>query len=242
MSAGPAPAPRAPRLDGRRKRLGIGVVGFGWLGRAHSRSLARIPTLFAQRSFDPVLVACSDVGAGRRSGCRELVRLRPRLRGLARGGGGPRCRGRLRRRAQHAPRRGGAGSRGDGQAGVLREAGRRPARGRGGRCGGGARGRGDERRGLQLPLGAAGPVRARTDRLRGAGGDHQLPRALLLHVRRRPARRQLVALSSRGGRLRGDERSAQPRRRSRPYAAGADHAPDRHAWPPISPSGPSRPT
>jgi predicted dehydrogenase len=37
------------------------VVGFGWLGRAHSRSLARIPTLFAERSFDPVLVACSDV-------------------------------------------------------------------------------------------------------------------------------------------------------------------------------------
>lgn len=44
-----------------RRTLGVGVVGFGWLGRAHSRSLARIPTLFAQRSFDPVLVACSDV-------------------------------------------------------------------------------------------------------------------------------------------------------------------------------------
>lgn len=43
-----------------RKRIGVGVVGFGWLGHAHSRSLLRIPTLFSQRSYDPVLVACSD--------------------------------------------------------------------------------------------------------------------------------------------------------------------------------------
>jgi predicted dehydrogenase len=65
VSAAAAPASAAsvgPR-SGRRP-LGIGVVGFGWLGRAHSRSLARIPTLFAQRSFDPVLVACSDVVPG----------------------------------------------------------------------------------------------------------------------------------------------------------------------------------
>jgi predicted dehydrogenase len=43
-----------------RRRLGVGVIGFGWLGQAHSRSMLRIPTLFAQREFDPVLVACSD--------------------------------------------------------------------------------------------------------------------------------------------------------------------------------------
>jgi predicted dehydrogenase len=43
-----------------RRRLGVGVIGFGWLGQAHSRSLLRIPTLFADRSYDPVLVACSD--------------------------------------------------------------------------------------------------------------------------------------------------------------------------------------
>jgi predicted dehydrogenase len=36
------------------------VIGFGWLGQAHSRSLMRIPTLFPDRSYDPVLVACSD--------------------------------------------------------------------------------------------------------------------------------------------------------------------------------------
>jgi predicted dehydrogenase len=45
---------------GARKRIGVGVIGFGWLGHAHSRSLLRIPTLFGARSYDPVLVACSD--------------------------------------------------------------------------------------------------------------------------------------------------------------------------------------
>lgn len=43
-----------------RRRLGVGVIGFGWLGQAHSRSLIRIPTLFTRRSYDPVLVACAD--------------------------------------------------------------------------------------------------------------------------------------------------------------------------------------
>jgi predicted dehydrogenase len=42
------------------RRIGVGVIGFGWLGQAHSRSLARIPMLFAQRSYEPRLVACSD--------------------------------------------------------------------------------------------------------------------------------------------------------------------------------------
>ena len=43
-----------------RRRIGVGVIGFGWLGQAHSRSLQRIRTLFPDRDFDPVLVACSD--------------------------------------------------------------------------------------------------------------------------------------------------------------------------------------
>jgi predicted dehydrogenase len=43
-----------------RHRIGIGVVGFGWLGQAHSRSLARIPMLFEDRAYEPRLVACSD--------------------------------------------------------------------------------------------------------------------------------------------------------------------------------------
>ena len=43
-----------------RRHLGIGVVGFGWMGQAHSRSVARIPSLFPERSFDVELVVCGD--------------------------------------------------------------------------------------------------------------------------------------------------------------------------------------
>jgi predicted dehydrogenase len=51
----------APAVTGRaRRRVGVGVIGFGWLGQAHSRSLLRIPTLFPDRDFDPELVACAD--------------------------------------------------------------------------------------------------------------------------------------------------------------------------------------
>jgi predicted dehydrogenase len=47
-----------------RQRIGVGVIGFGWLGRAHTRSLARIPMLFADRAYDPVLVVCADPAPG----------------------------------------------------------------------------------------------------------------------------------------------------------------------------------
>ena len=41
------------------------MIGFGWLGQAHSRSLQRIRTLFEDRDFDPELVVCSDPVAAR---------------------------------------------------------------------------------------------------------------------------------------------------------------------------------
>ena len=51
----------APAVTGRaRRRIGVGVIGFGWLGQAHSRSLLRIPTLFPERDFDAQLVVCAD--------------------------------------------------------------------------------------------------------------------------------------------------------------------------------------
>lgn len=62
-----------------RRRLGIGVVGFGWMGQAHSRSAARIPSLFPERTFDTDLVVCGDSVAARREqavdgfGFREAV-------------------------------------------------------------------------------------------------------------------------------------------------------------------------
>ena len=57
-STAPSAAPRA--FAGARRRIGVGVIGFGWLGQAHSRSLQRIRTLFPERGFDPELVACAD--------------------------------------------------------------------------------------------------------------------------------------------------------------------------------------
>jgi predicted dehydrogenase len=42
------------------RRVGVGLIGFGWLGHAHSRSLRRIPTLFADRGVDAELVICAD--------------------------------------------------------------------------------------------------------------------------------------------------------------------------------------
>jgi predicted dehydrogenase len=59
-----ASAPVAPR--GARPRIGVGVIGFGWLGQAHSRSLLRIPTLFHERTFDTELVVCGDTSPERR--------------------------------------------------------------------------------------------------------------------------------------------------------------------------------
>ena len=43
-----------------RRRIGVGLIGFGWLGQAHSRSMQRVKTLFGGREFDPELVICSD--------------------------------------------------------------------------------------------------------------------------------------------------------------------------------------
>ena len=54
-------SPAAEELGGgQRTRIGVGLIGFGWLGQAHSRSLARIPTLFADRPFEAELVICAD--------------------------------------------------------------------------------------------------------------------------------------------------------------------------------------
>jgi predicted dehydrogenase len=62
-----------------RPRVGIGLVGFGWMGQAHSRSYRRIPMLFRDRAGEPELVVCSDTLAARRDeavsafGYREAV-------------------------------------------------------------------------------------------------------------------------------------------------------------------------
>ncbi len=43
-----------------RKQLGVGVIGFGWMGTAHSRAMVKIPMHFSDRTFDARLVVLSD--------------------------------------------------------------------------------------------------------------------------------------------------------------------------------------
>jgi predicted dehydrogenase len=54
-----------------RKKLGIGVIGFGWMGTAHSRAMVKIPMHFPDRTFDPKLVVLSDTLQARRTEATE---------------------------------------------------------------------------------------------------------------------------------------------------------------------------
>ncbi len=49
-----------------RRRLGVGVIGFGWMGQAHSRSCFRAASLFPDRTYDADLIVCGDSVAERR--------------------------------------------------------------------------------------------------------------------------------------------------------------------------------
>ncbi|MGH9133393.1 MAG: Gfo/Idh/MocA family protein [Ilumatobacteraceae bacterium] len=48
------------------KRVGIGVIGFGWMGQAHSRGCRRAPSYFPDRGYEPDLVVVSDTVEDRR--------------------------------------------------------------------------------------------------------------------------------------------------------------------------------
>jgi len=50
-----------------KKTIGVAVLGLGWMGQAHSRSMLRIPSLFEDRQVNPRLVVCADTDAGRRT-------------------------------------------------------------------------------------------------------------------------------------------------------------------------------
>lgn len=49
-----------------RRRIGVAVLGLGWMGQAHSRSVMRIPSLFPERRAEARLVVCADIDADRR--------------------------------------------------------------------------------------------------------------------------------------------------------------------------------
>jgi predicted dehydrogenase len=53
-----------------RRTLGVAVVGFGWMGHAHSRSYARIPHHYPQLELLPRLITVADPEAGR---CQEAI-------------------------------------------------------------------------------------------------------------------------------------------------------------------------
>ena len=46
--------------------VGVGVIGMGWMGQAHSRSFMRLPSLFPDRVYQPRLVLCADNVEARR--------------------------------------------------------------------------------------------------------------------------------------------------------------------------------
>ncbi len=49
------------------RRLGIGVVGFGWMGQAHSRGCRRAASYFPERAYDVDLIMVSDTIEARRT-------------------------------------------------------------------------------------------------------------------------------------------------------------------------------
>ncbi len=52
--------------SGGLARVGVAVIGFGWMGQAHARSARRLPTHFPDRAYQPELVTVADVDPGRR--------------------------------------------------------------------------------------------------------------------------------------------------------------------------------
>ncbi len=58
------------RSAGDRDLLGVGVVGFGWMGQVHSRAYARLLQHYPQAPLLPRLVAVADTDAGRRDMAR----------------------------------------------------------------------------------------------------------------------------------------------------------------------------
>jgi len=58
------------RSAGDRDVLGVGVVGFGWMGQTHSRAYARLLQHYPRARLRPRLVAVADTDAGRRDMAR----------------------------------------------------------------------------------------------------------------------------------------------------------------------------
>jgi len=54
-----------------RRTIGIGVIGMGWMGEAHSRAYRLVGDRFHDRGVDARLIACADMDPGRAAAARE---------------------------------------------------------------------------------------------------------------------------------------------------------------------------
>ena len=62
-----------------RRRVGVAVIGFGWMGKAHARSFARLPMIFDGLAYRPELTVCADTLAERRASAMSPGTGGPRL-------------------------------------------------------------------------------------------------------------------------------------------------------------------
>ncbi len=54
-----------------KSRVGIGVIGLGWMGMVHSRSYKQLPDRFPELPVEPRLVSCADEIPGRAADAQE---------------------------------------------------------------------------------------------------------------------------------------------------------------------------
>lgn len=58
---------------GRRREIGVGLIGVGWMGRVHSRSYQAVPLLYPELTLAPRLVRAADPVDGRAAYAREVL-------------------------------------------------------------------------------------------------------------------------------------------------------------------------
>ncbi len=187
MASNLSPPWPAPRPTGEAPEIGVGMLGYAFMGKAHTNAYKKIPYMMYPPPAIPRLVAICGrneeavAEAAQRYGYERYY---TDWRKMLEDDRDPALRQRRpQRRARRAVHRGRAG----GQARLLREA-AGPHRRRGeGDAGCGGEGRRQAHGGLQLPLRAGRPPGVRADPERRAGPDLPLPRRL-------PARMDHAAL------------------------------------------------
>ena len=184
-----------------RPTIGVGMLGYAFMGKAHSNAFRTLAYMTWPPPLVPDLVAIARAQRGGGAGGGRALRVRERRHRLARARRRPARRGLRQPRAEQPARR--AVDRGGGgrQARHLREA-ARPQRRRGVRdVAARPGGRRQAHVRLQLPLRAGDPARARADRGGRARRDPPLPRRLPAGLDRRPELPDGLAAGRRRGGL-----------------------------------------